>query len=262
METLVVERAGGVVTVTLDRPAKKNAINGTMWSELTEVFDDVARDPDDRVLVVTGAGDGFCSGADLTDQDNSESLTRGVGGALARMRAIGQAAIRLHDLPKPTIAAVNGVAAGAGCNLALGCDLIVASEAARFSQIFVQRSLTVDFGGTWILPRLVGLHKAKELAFLGDIISAHEAAGIGLVNRVVAADELRPTVDAMAARLAALPPIPLSMMKMALNQSAELTLPQAVELEGIAQTVNFSSADTVEAMAAFVEKREPRFTGR
>ncbi len=90
METLVVERAGGVVTVTLDRPAKKNAINGTMWSELTEVFDDVARDPDDRVLVVTGAGDGFCSGADLTDQDNSESLTRGVGGALARMRAIGQ----------------------------------------------------------------------------------------------------------------------------------------------------------------------------
>jgi len=152
------------------------------------------------------------------------------------MRVVGRAATRLHDLPKPTIAAVNGVAAGAGCNLALGCDLIVASETARFSQIFVQRSLTLDFGGTWILPRLVGLHKAKELAFLGEIISAGEAAEIGIVNRVVAAAELQATVGELAGRLAALPPIPLSMMKMALNQSAHLTLAQAVELEGIAQT--------------------------
>jgi len=262
VETLVVERVDGVVTVTLDRPAKKNAINGAMWSELSDVFEEVADRPDDRVLVITGAGDAFCSGADLTDQDNSEHLTRGVGGALARMRVVGRAATRLHDLPKPTIAAVNGVAAGAGCNLALGCDLIVASETARFSQIFVQRSLTLDFGGTWILPRLVGLHKAKELAFLGEIISAGEAAEIGIVNRVVAAAELQATVGELAGRLAALPPIPLSMMKMALNQSAHLTLAQAVELEGIAQTVNFSSADTAEAMAAFVEKREARFTGR
>lgn len=262
METLIVERAGGVVTVTLDRPAKKNAINGAMWGELSEVFDEVARNFDDRVLVITGSGDGFCSGADLTDEDNAENLTRGVGGALARMRVVGQAAIALHELPKPTIAAVNGVAAGAGCNLALGCDLIVASEAARFSQIFVQRSLTLDFGGTWILPRLVGLHKAKELAFLGEIISAREAADIGIVNRVVPEADLAAVVSALAGRLAALPPIPLSMMKMALNQSAGLTLPQAVELEGIAQTVNFSSADTAEAMVAFVQKREPRFTGR
>ncbi|MCC6340123.1 MAG: enoyl-CoA hydratase/isomerase family protein [Acidimicrobiia bacterium] len=262
METLVVERADGVVTVTLNRPAKKNAINGAMWSELSQVFDEVAHDPDDRVLVVTGAGDGFCSGADLTDEDNSENLTRGVGGALARMRVVGQAAIRLHELPKPTIAAVNGVAAGAGCNLALGCDLIVASESARFSQIFVQRSLTLDFGGSWILPRLVGLHKAKELAFLGEIISAEKAAEIGIVNRVVPPDDLGTAVAELAGRLAALPPIPLSMMKMALNQSMGLTLPQAVELEGVAQTVNFSSADTAEAMMAFVQKREPRFTGR
>ncbi len=177
------------------------------------------------------------------------------------MRVVGRAATRLHDLPKPTIAAVNGVAAGAGCNLALGCDLIVASETARFSQIFVQRSLTLDFGGTWILPRLVGLHKAKELAFLGEIISAGEAAEIGIVNRVVAAAELQATVGELAGRLAALPPIPLSMMKMALNQSAHLTLAQAVELEASPRPVN-SHADTRRSHAAFVEKREARFTGR
>ncbi len=263
METLLVERRDGVVTVTLNRPAKKNAINGRMWRELIEVFDSVEEDPDDRVLVLTGAGDGFCSGADLTDTENAENLRGGgVGGALRQMRVVGRAALRLHELHVPTIAAVNGVAAGAGCNLALGCDLIIASDRARFSEIFSQRALSVDFGGSWVLPRLVGLHKAKELVFFADIIDAAEAERIGLVNRVVPHEELAVTAAAWAERLAKLPPIQLSISKRLLNQSTSVSMSDALEFEDVAQSMNFASADTAEAMLAFMQKREPRFTGR
>lgn len=263
METLLVDRRDGVVTVTLNRPEKRNAINGRMWRELIEVFDEVADNADDRVLVLTGAGDGFCSGADLTDTENAENLRGGgVGGALRQMRVVGRAALRLHELSVPTVAAVNGVAAGAGCNLALGCDLILASDRARFSEIFSQRALSVDFGGSWVLPRLVGLHKAKELVFFADIIDADEAARIGLVNRVVPHAELAGTAAAWAARLAALPPIQLSISKRLLNQAMSVSMADALEFEDVAQALNFASADTAEAMLAFVQKRKPRFTGR
>jgi enoyl-CoA hydratase/carnithine racemase len=260
--TLTVERTDdGVVTLTLNRPEKKNAINGPMWRELIEVFDEVADTVTDRVLVITGAGDGFCSGADLTDTDNSGDFTGGVGAAYRRMRVVGRAALRLHELAKPTIAAVNGVAAGAGCNLALGCDLVVASDRARFTEIFSKRGLSVDFGGSWLLPRLVGLHKAKELVFLADILDADEAERVGIVNRVVPHDELEKAVGELAARLAALPPVQLGLSKRLLNQSLSVSMSEALEFEDTAQTMNFSSRDTAEAMAAFVQKRDPNFTG-
>jgi enoyl-CoA hydratase/carnithine racemase len=262
VETLLVERADGVTTVTLHRPDKKNAINGRMWRELIEVFDEVADDRDARVLVITGEGDGFCSGADLTDEENAEDLRGGVGGGLRSMRVVGRAALRLHELSIPTIAAVNGVAAGAGCNLALGCDLVIASDRARFSEIFSKRGLSVDFGGSWLLPRLVGMHKAKELVFLADIIDAAEADRIGLVNRVVPHDELDATVREIAGRLAALPPVQLSVSKRLLNQSLSVSMSDALEFEDVAQVLNFQSADTAEAVAAFVQKRPPKFTGR
>ena len=261
METVIVERSGGVVTLTLNRSEKKNAINGVMWRELIEVFDEVADSADDRVLVITGAGDGFCSGADLTDAANTDELRGGVGASVRQMRVVGRAALRLHELPKPTIAAVNGVAAGAGCNLALGCDLIVASDRARFTEIFSKRGLSVDFGGSWVLPRLVGLHKAKELVYLAEIIDAAEAERIGIVNRVVPHDELDKNVAELAGRLVALPPIQLSVSKRLLNQSFSVSMADALEFEDIAQALNFSSADTAEAMAAFVQKRDPKFTG-
>jgi enoyl-CoA hydratase/carnithine racemase len=260
-QTLIVERADRVVTVTLNRPAKKNAINGAMWQELVDTFDEVAASRDDRVLVITGAGDGFCSGADLTDSDNTDNLGGGVGTSLHRMRLVGRAALRLHELPQPSIAAVNGVAAGAGCNLALGCDLIVASERARFTEIFGRRGLNLDFGGSWVLPRLVGLHKAKELAFLGEIVDAADAERIGIVNRVVPHDELDKVAADLAGRLAAMPPVQLSISKRLLNQSSTVSMAQALEFEDVAQTMNFGSKDTAEAMLAFLEKREPRFTG-
>jgi 2-(1,2-epoxy-1,2-dihydrophenyl)acetyl-CoA isomerase len=177
------------------------------------------------------------------------------------MRGIGAVATALHRLPKPTIAKVSGVAAGAGCNLALGCDLIVASDEARFSEIFARRGLSIDFGGSWVLPRLVGLHKAKELALLADIISAKEAADIGIVNRVVAAGDLDAFVADWAERLAAGPPIALSLTKAMLNHSFGVSFDQAVEDEARAQTVNLGTDDAAEAMAAFSERREPRFQG-
>jgi 2-(1,2-epoxy-1,2-dihydrophenyl)acetyl-CoA isomerase len=256
METITVERDAGVVTVTLNRPEKRNAINSTMWDELLETFEAVAVSQEDRVLVITGAGGAFCSGADLTDPRAPADPQ------LVRMRHIGDVALRLHRLPKPTIAKVGGVAAGAGLNLALGCDLIVASDEARFSEIFARRGLTIDFGGSWILPRLIGLHKAKELAFFADVISAEEAAAMGLVNRVVPAAELDKVVDEWAGRLAAAPTLAISMTKTLLNASYGATMDEALEDEARTQSVNFSTADTREAIAAFIEKREPKFQGR
>jgi enoyl-CoA hydratase/carnithine racemase len=261
MEALLLERANGVVTVTLNRPEKKNAINGPMWRELIDVFDEVADTRTDRVLVITGAGDGFCSGADLSPGDNPDLESGGLGSTFRQMRVVGRAALRLHHLPQPSIAAVNGVAAGAGLNLALGCDLIVASDRARFSEIFSKRGLNVDFGGSWLLPRLVGLHKAKELVFFADVIDAAEAERIGIVNRVVPADDLDKVTTELANRLAVLPPIQLALSKRLLNQAFSVSMAEALEFEDTAQTMNFASRDTAEALAAFLQKRDPRFTG-
>jgi 2-(1,2-epoxy-1,2-dihydrophenyl)acetyl-CoA isomerase len=257
METLLVERAdNGVVTLTLNRPEKKNAINGTMFDELLAVFREVNDSTADRVLVITGAGDAFCSGADLAERG------RDTRHPLARLHWVADIALALHRIPKPVVAKVNGVAAGAGLNLALGCDLIVASESARFSEIFARRGLTVDFGGSWLLPRLIGMHRAKELAFFADIISAKEAAEMGLVNRVVAPSQLDAFVADWADRLAAGPPLALAMTKRLLTNSFSMTMDEALEAEGMAQSVNSATEDAPEAIRAFLEKREPRFKGR
>jgi enoyl-CoA hydratase/carnithine racemase len=259
-ETLRVERAGGVVTLTVARPVKKNAMNLRMFQELLAVFDEVTVRRDDRVLLITGEGDGFCSGADLTDPSAGQA-TAGAGASVDYMRLVGRCALRLHELPKPTVAAVNGVAAGAGCNLALGCDIVIASERARFIEIFSKRGLVVDFGGSWLLPRLVGLHRAKELAFLAESVDAAEAAEIGLVNRVVAPEALLDEARGIAAKLAGLPPIQLSVTKRLLNQSLSVSMADALEFEGIAQSLMFRTADTTEAMLAFAQKRDPEFRG-
>jgi 2-(1,2-epoxy-1,2-dihydrophenyl)acetyl-CoA isomerase len=254
METLQVARTEGIVTITLDRPAKKNAMNGAMWNELLATFREIADSATDRVVVITGAAGEFCSGADLTGGGEQRHQ-------LAAMRHVGDVALALHRLPQPTIAKVRGVAVGAGCNLALGCDLVVAGDTARFSEIFAKRGLSVDFGGSWVLPRRVGLHRAKELAFFADIISAAEAERIGLVNRVVPDAELDAFVADWAARLAGGPPIALALTKHLLDNALNVTMEQALDDEGMAQTVNFGTSDTMEAMRAFVEKRQPKFTG-
>lgn len=256
LETLLVERAGGIVTITMNRPEKKNAANGAMWDELLATFREIAASSDDRVVVLTGAGGAFCSGADVSGMGGRE--THG----LTSMRHISDVATALYRLPQPTIAKVRGVAAGAGMNMALLCDLIVASETARFSEIFARRGLTIDFGGSWALPRRVGLHRAKELTLLTDIIDASEADRMGLVNRVIPDGELDPFVDGWATRLASGPPIALAQSKRLLNNAVGATLEQALDEEGAAQTVNFATRDTAEAVSAFMEKREPTFHGR
>jgi 2-(1,2-epoxy-1,2-dihydrophenyl)acetyl-CoA isomerase len=257
---VLVNRESGVVHVTMNRPERKNAANGAMWNALLEVFREVASNSSDRVMVLTGAGGAFCSGADIADPS-------GVGGHLGdphlvRMRFLGEVMLALRQVPKPTIAKVGGVAAGAGASLAFGCDLIVASQGARFSEIFARRGLSLDGGSSWLLPRMVGLHRAKELAFFGEMLSAAEAAEFGLVNRVVPEEELDAFVDGWAARLAAGPPLALSMTKTLLDNSHAVSMAQALEDEARCQAVNFATSDTSEAMRAFVEKREPRFEGR
>lgn len=254
METLLIERADGVVTVTMNRPQRKNAFNPTMIEELIDVIEEIAARNDDRVLVLTGAQDAFSSGADLAASP--------VGNGLVSMRRIGDLVLALHRLPKPTIARVNGVAVGMSCNLALGCDLIVASTTARFSEIFTRRGMSIDGGGSWILPRLVGLHKAKEIAFFADLIPAEDALTLGLVNRVVPPEQLDAVVEEWARRLASGPPIALSMTKTMLNNSFSATMAAAVEDEARCQIVNAGTHDTAEAVRAFLEKREPVFEGR
>src|SRR5580700_2022871 len=220
-ETILVERDAGIVTVTLNRPERKNAANGQMWLELRDLFYEVSHARDDRVLVVTGAGGAFCSGADISDP-------KGVSGDpgdphLVRMEFLGEVMLALHEVPKPTIAKVRGIAAGAGLSLALGCDLVVAGSDARFSEIFARRGLSVDGGSSWLLPRLVGLHRAKEIAYFADILSAAEASEFGLVNRVLPDDELDSFVDGWARRLALGPPLALSMTKRLLHEGSRST---------------------------------------
>jgi len=258
MQTIEVERADGVVTVTLNRPERKNAIISTTWHELTATFREVAVNKDDRVLVLTGANGDFCSGADLSPGAGGAEESTGLDG----MRLATECCLALHRLPKPTIAKVPGVAVGVGCNLALGCDLIVAGEAARFSEIFVRRGLAIDGGGSWLLPRLIGLHKAKELAFFGDVISAADAERIGIVNHVVRDAQLDKFVDEWAMRLAKLPPIQLSAIKSQLNNSFLATMDKALEDEGWQQSVNLKTNDFKEAVRAFLQKDEPHFEGR
>jgi len=260
MDGLLVARDAGIVTLTINRPKLKNAITADMWRGLVDIFDDIVARREDRVLVITGAGDAFTSGADLAAA-SSDDAPQGAGSGVASMRWVGKAALRLHELTIPTIAAVNGVAAGAGCNLALGCDLIIASDRARFTEIFARRGLALDFGGSWLLPRLIGLHRAKELAFTAEIIDAARAAEIGLVNRVVPHEQLAGEVAALAARVAAMPPLQLAVIKRQLNDSFSHSLAEAIEFENVAQALMFGSRDTAEAMLAFIEKREPRFTG-
>ena len=256
MQTLLVSRRhDAVLEVTLNRPAKKNAVNSEMWAELAEVLRHAREDRSVRVLVLGGAGGAFCSGADLSDTNLGGSDT------LSRMRSINEVALLLHHLPKPTIAKVSGIAAGAGCNLALGCDIIIAGDSARFSEIFVRRGLSVDFGGSFLLPRLIGMHKAKELAFTGEIIDAAGAKEIGLVNRVVSEDELEGVVAELAARLAEGAPIAIGLTKALLNESLSRSMEEALEAEALSQTINGKTTDAREAISAFLEKRAPYFVG-
>ena len=253
------EQEGHVVTITLDRPEKKNAMSWTMFEEIGEVFERAAGEGDIRCAVITGAGDAFCSGADLSDPAN---LVSGSFELKDRMHHVHRIARAVMTCAKPTIAKVTGIAAGAGCNLALSCDFVVATRAAAFAELFVKRGLVVDFGGTWALTRALPLNKAKELALLGETISAEEADRLGLLNRLCEPAEVDAVTKDLAQRVAALPPRTTSMIKENLNRAGERSIEENLDAESITQALCFASDDTREAVTAWLEKREPRFTGR
>lgn len=230
MDGLRIERADGIVTVTIDRPEKRNAIDGWMFDGLRELFVEVASNDADRVVVLTGAGGSFSAGGDLAPSRPSGEDT------LTMMRRIGRAALALHECPKPVLASVDGVAAGAGLSLALGCDLVLATDRARFSMLFVRNGLALDMGGSWLLPRRLGWARASELALLGEWIDAAEAERIGLVNRVVEVDELASTTDAWARRLAESSPTAVRSIKRLLVRSETSTMAETLEDEALAQT--------------------------
>jgi 2-(1,2-epoxy-1,2-dihydrophenyl)acetyl-CoA isomerase len=248
------DKATGVRTLTLNRPHRKNAVDDELWHLLHDAMEDAGQDPELRALVITGAGGDFCAGADISGGGRT-------GHPLTRMRFINEVAMMLHDLPIPTVAKVNGVAVGAGWNLALGCDLVVSTPTARFSQIFAKRALSLDFGGSWLLPKLVGMQQAKRLALLAEIIGAEEARSLGLVTWVVDAAEIDAFVTDLANRLAASPPVALAQSKALLNENADKTLREALASEARTQSINFATADTPAAFQAFLDKSEPTYTG-
>ena len=253
-DPVLLNRVGAVATVTINRPHRKNAIDTAAWNGLFDAFQQVARDTEVRVVVVTGADGDFSAGADLGADRGEHPLTR--------MHRVNDVAMALNEISKPTIAKVDGVAVGAGWNLALGCDLVVASERARFSQIFAKRGLSLDFGGSWLLPRLVGMQQAKRLALRAEMIGAAEARDLGLVTWVRPVDELDSFVDSLTAELAELPPVALSLSKRLLEEGASRTLRESLEGEARAQTVNFATEDAPAAIQAFLNKTEATYTGR
>ena len=259
MEEIQLTLEENIATVTINRPSVKNAVTSEMWDELQRTFIDLGYRDDVRAVIVTGAGDDFCSGADVSGMASRNEGPR--VHQLESMRKVGDCCLSLFNMPKVTIAKVPGVAVGAGMNLALCCDLVVASENARFSEIFAKRGLSVDFGGSFLLPRIVGLQRAKELVLLAEVLSAAEADRMGLINYVVPHDQLDKKALELAQKAANGPPRALAMSKAMLNKSFANSLQDALDQEGTSQTVNFTTKDISEAMKAFQEKRSPRFSG-
>ena len=259
---LLYEVKDGIATLTLNRPERLNALGDTLREDLQDAVTRAAEDAEVRVLIVTGAGKGFCSGGDVKamNERRESRAERPLMEKVAPGRA--QTVLALRNAPKPVIAAVNGAAAGAGMNLALCCDIRLASTAAKFAQAFVRRGLHPDWGGTYFLPRVVGAAKACELIFTGEVIDAQEALRLGIVSAVYSPEELMPAALPLARKIADGPPVAIRLTKRAISHSLECDLRQALEFETYAQNICYETEDAAEGIRAFVEKRAPSFRGR
>lgn len=262
-ESILLEKKTRIATITFNRPDKLNALNPQLVSDITSAVDAVASDEDIRVLIMTGNGRGFCSGADLSAGFDFSTVK-----VERRLRPQplpwwGWLALVLRNFHKPSIAAVNGLAVGAGLAIALLCDIRIAAESARFSSIFIQRGLIPDTGATFLLPRAMGTSRAFEMMYTGEMVDAKEAERIGLVSSVVPDEELMKTARELAAKIAKMAPLTLEMTKRAVLKAVDGNDFEAqLVYESLAQNVVIHSEDTKEAVRAFLEKREPQFKGR
>ncbi|MEU7583839.1 enoyl-CoA hydratase-related protein [Streptomyces sp. NPDC041068] len=261
----------GVSWITLNRPEAMNAVTWDQRERIIALLGEASGDPAVRAVVITATGKGFCAGADLRGAPGTGTPGTGTPRTGERVpgdvaRTIRQGAQRLIaavlDCEKPVIAAVNGTAAGIGAHLAFACDLVIAAEQAKFIEVFVRRGLVPDGGGAYLLPRLIGPQRAKELMFFGDSVSAADAERLGLVNRVVPADDLEKTAREWAERLATGPTRAIAMTKQLVNASLESDRATAFAAEAAAQEINMTTADANEGVASFVERRTPSYEGR
>ena len=257
---ILYEKKEGIAIITLNKPERRNAFDKAMRIELFQNLDRIEKDEDVKVLVLTGAGKAFCAGGDVKSM--AERFDQKPVETRENLHQAARLLRKIRESEKPAIAAVNGPAVGAGCNLALICDIRVASEKATFGELFVRRGLHPDFGGTFTLTRLVGTAKACELIFTGRLIDAWEAKEIGLVNQVVSEAEFEQTWMDLAKQIAQGPPIPIRMAKTAIYQAERSDLSSMLEYEAFAQSIAFQTEDFRGAVKAFIEKKEPVFRGR
>jgi 2-(1,2-epoxy-1,2-dihydrophenyl)acetyl-CoA isomerase len=259
-DAILLEQRGGALWITLNRPDAANALTQAQRNDLIDIFDRASADPATRVVVLAAHGRHFCSGADLSGGTGEPPAT----GDVARMLRTGSQRLiaAVLDCEKPVVAELHGAAAGIGAHLVLSCDFVIASDDARLIEVFARRGLVPDGGGAYLLPRLIGPMRAKELMMLADDVSAERARELGLVSSVVKGDDLRGTVEELVARLAAAPTRSLSLCKWLVNRSLESSRDQCFADEAMAQEQNMGTHDAQEGVAAFVERRAPAFEGR
>jgi 2-(1,2-epoxy-1,2-dihydrophenyl)acetyl-CoA isomerase len=258
-EKLLVTLEAGIKRITINRPERRNSVD-TETVELLQQAIKSSADDESKVVVITGAGDSFCAGADL--QSTAQYDIKSIDVTASLRKHTNPTILAMRSLPKPIIARVHGHAVGVGCNYALACDIIIASEQAKFGQVFVKIGLMPDGGSTFFLPRAVGYAKAFELMATGEIINAHDARDLGLVNHVVPFEQLDTTVNAMASRLSSAAPIALRKIKEGLNHGLVADLASALDFEAVNQSDCFKSEDFLEGVKAFLEKRQATFQGR
>ena len=258
-ETLLYDVDDQIATITLNRPERLNALNGTLLREMREATEAAAADTDVRVVILTGAGRLFSAGGDLKDGTGAE---RNLEASIGSLQYFERTALLLHEMAKPTICALNGGAAGAGCSIALAADLRYMSESAYLYTAFLKVGVSGDFGGTWTLPRLVGLGRAREMYLLPDRIGAEQALGMGLANGVFPADELMSGVRAIAEQLRDSHPLAVGQIKANLNDAFSIPFSEALRREADRMRRLGQSEDSAEARNAFIEKRKPVFKGR